>query len=245
MGPKIPVVGIVGLSRNIDSVLGKTPHITCRKPFVDYCYRFGLIPFIIAPNSEWQEHIIERIDGLLLPGGGDIHPDFYGEKNNHPELDWVDTQRDSFEIGLTRLALSRNIPVLGVCRGMQVINVATGGTLHQHLPDLPGTFCPHYVRIPYNKAVHNLQLTDNHSELYRVFGDAPTVKVNSIHHQGIDKLGEGLKVTAIADDGVIEGVESTKHGYVVGVQWHPELLDDSLQERLFQSFAQAVRNRLQ
>ena len=166
-----------------------------------------------------------QIDGLLLTGGGDIDPCRYGAAPSE-QVGGVDVARDAFEEELTLAALDRGLPVLGICRGCQVINVATGGTLHQHLPDV--TVEPHLVPEPRDRPAHEVAV-EAHSQLAQVLG-SERIRVNSIHHQSIDRCGGVLQAVAWAADGVIEGIES-RHPPVLGVQWHPENLTTSSSQR--------------
>lgn len=241
--PRKPIVGIVGMDRDCDSALGITPHVTCRRQIVNHLVECGLLPLILPPHSAEPQEWICLIDGLIIPGGGDIHPQLYGESDFHPDLDWIDLDRDHFELALTRAALERDIPVFGFCRGMQVINVALGGSLIQHLPDLPTVSCSHASFVAWEEPVHKVIITA-HTLLSRCFPDDREIFVNSIHHQAVKRVGEGLTITAFSEDGVPEALESGKHRYCIGVQWHPELMADPRQKALFQAFARAVRDRV-
>jgi putative glutamine amidotransferase len=184
------------------------------------------------PVGHQADDRLEDLDALLLPGGPDVDPDFYGEEH-HPDLGSIDLELDRFEIDLVRRAVAASLPVLGICRGQQVINVALGGTLHQHLPehdkhDLPRSHLAHEIRV------------DAGSELERAAaGDA--VMVNSLHHQAIKDLAAGLRVTARSPDGVVEALEAGDQ--VVAVQCHPEeLIEGSTwARRLLERFVERAR----
>jgi putative glutamine amidotransferase len=176
---------------------------------------------LMLPPDEAAEHdpdlLLDRVDGLLLAGGADVDPASYGAER-HPETGVTWPERDRFEIALTRRAIEREMPVLGACRGMQILNIALGGTLHQHLPDVigtdvhrhtPGVFGDHEVRL------------ERGSLAARAVGSEGTL-VKSHHHQGIADLGEGLVATGWSDDRLIEAVELPGQRYVLGVLWHPE-----------------------
>ncbi len=157
--------------------------------------------------------IAERLDGLLLPGGTDIEPSLYGA-DSETDVYPPEPERDDLELGLYKEAVDRRLPVLGICRGQQVVNVGAGGTLHQDVPphsafDLPAETEFHEVRFEAGSTLR---------ELY-----GPTAWVNSLHHQAVDAVGEGLRVTAWADDGMAEGLEHTSLP-IVCVQWHPEMM---------------------
>lgn len=234
-----PVVGIVGLDRDLD-LIAPTPHVTCRRPFIDRLAEAGCLPVVIPPRSEQVERYLDLLDGLLLPGGGDIDPSVYGQLT-HPAVSWVDTERDLAEVALTRAALAEDIPVLGVCRGLQVLNVALNGTLIQHIPDVhPGL--NHNDVQAWNRPVHAVHVKPD-SKIASMYA-ATEIHVNSIHHQAIDRPGEGLEVTARSEDGLPEGIESRNHFYAVGVQWHPELMAAETHSGPFQRLAEAVKERV-
>ena len=177
--------------------------------------------------------------GLILPGGGDIDPAWY-HRERHPKTNKVSHRRDQFERTLLTTALERDLAVLAICHGMQMLNVCMGGTLNQHLDEDP---IDHDEERPKAQPAHPVCLKPR-SILAETFG-RPSVPVNSAHHQAVDDLGEGLEVVAWSTDGVIEGVESTEHSWVVGVQWHPEAMAavDEQQENLFRAFVAAAHER--
>lgn len=155
----------------------------------------------------------------MLSGGGDVDPRQFGQ-SPHPELGNVDEERDLFELALYHAAKLKGIPILGICRGIQVINIAEGGSLHQHLPALSG-MQQHSQRNKDGTPVHAVRLEPN-STLAKHYGEL-SIRASSYHHQAIDKLGAELKATAWTEDGVIEAVEGTGDNFVLGVQWHPEM----------------------
>jgi putative glutamine amidotransferase len=165
--------------------------------------------------------VLEHIDALLLSGGPDLHPAIYGRQES-PELGPTEPELDAYELMLCRAALACRKPVLGVCRGMQLLNVACGGTLHQHVPDVVGEEVEHRSPLPGVKAGHDVEILPG-TMLQRIIG-RESLHVNSFHHQGIDDLGRGLRVAACSADGLIEGVEGTGDSFVLGVQWHVESL---------------------
>jgi len=176
---------------------------------------------LFAPNltPELAEAYLSHADGILLSGGGDIDPRHFGQ-SPHPDLGMVDEERDLFELALYRAAKTRGLPILGICRGVQVINVTEGGTLHQHLPALPKTL-QHSQRNKDGTPFHAVKL-EPHTTLAKHYGET-SIRTNSYHHQAIDTLGKELKATAWSDDGTIEAVEGTGNAFVLGVQWHPEM----------------------
>lgn len=182
-------------------------------------------------------------DGLLLAGGGDIDPARYGEKP-HPEVYGVDPSRDEAELALLGAALNLGVPTFAICRGMQVLNVALGGTLHQHLPDLQGMDL--HGRPGHDMSVvHDVKVSEG-TLLAEACG-RPVLRCTSHHHQAVDRLASGLTVVAASGDGLIEAVELEDPGerWVLGVQWHPEMTasEDRSQQALFTALARACLAR--
>ncbi|MCR2808113.1 MULTISPECIES: gamma-glutamyl-gamma-aminobutyrate hydrolase family protein [unclassified Microbacterium] len=188
------------------------------------------------PNPELAASVVlDGLDGLILTGGLDVQPELYGAER-HPSTDPPRPDRDAWELALFRGADERRIPVLAICRGLQLVNVARGGTLQQHLPESMGT---DRYRLGGGVFASNTVAVDDGTALAGVVG-AGELAVHSYHHQGIDRLGDGLVVTARTDDGLVQAVESTGDGYLLGVQWHPE--QDTEDRRLFAGLvAQASR----
>ena len=196
--------------------------------------RAGAVPVVIPPFSsdEVIAALLDRVDGICLAGGPDLHPSLYG-REPHPNLGPTEPALDGWELALTRMAIARRLPLLCICRGLQALNVARGGTLHQDLPghrqDQPG-------RVP----VHHVDVRAG-SRLSAALGGVTEVQVNSFHHQAIDELGERLEAVAWSDDGLIEGIEATDRDFTVGVQWHAEgLVDATEQHALFTAFTEAA-----
>ena len=190
------------------------------------------VPATPAYQPSW-----ENIGGLVLSGGSDLDPALYGQ-TPHPNTVDVDVERDQFELMALGWAISAGIPVLCICRGMQLLNVFAGGTLHQDIAH-------HVVRTPEDpgKPVHSVSIAAD-SQLRKIVG-VETMAVNSRHHQAVDSLGRGLSVSATAPDGVVEAIEMEGPNLVVGVQWHPEdqVDSDPLNCRLFEGFLHAVSKR--
>ena len=202
----------------------------------------GGLPLLVSNLSpDLAESFALGADGLLLTGGIDVDPGFYGAEP-HPRLGVVDLARDHFELALYRAAKARKIPVLGVCRGIQLINVAQGGTLHQHVPDLPNAVQHDQTDIG-GAPSHGVRLEPD-SQLAKIFG-ANVIRTNSYHHQAVERIGEDLRVTARSSDGVVEGIEGTTDHYVLGVQWHPEMSFERYPEHAvpFKAFINAIRER--
>jgi putative glutamine amidotransferase len=172
----------------------------------------GAMPVVLPPIGD-PEELLDRLDGIVLSGGPDLDPAAYGAPERHPELGPTEPSLDAFELALAGGALERGMPILAVCRGAQALNVACGGTLHQHVPG-------HRQTAPAGEPTHEVQLNPR-SRLARI-ARARTLAVNSFHHQAVDRLGAGLRIVGTAPDGTIEAIEGA--GFVVGVQWHAETL---------------------
>jgi len=204
----------------------------------------GAIPWLIPlVDDETLRGIYEKLDGVFLPGGADIDPASYGE-TPHPLCDKTDRERDRVELALATWAIADGKPVLGVCRGMQLINVAAGGSLYQDIAEQKQDAIKHDY-FPFGRQTfqrdylaHEVSI-EPETRLAKVFG-AGALRVNSMHHQAIREIGQGLTPTAVASDGLIEGLESDDGNYVVAVQWHPESLTDSQASarRLFEDFVE-------
>ena len=182
----------------------------------------GGLPVVIPPlDLGAVEPLLDRFGGVCLSGGPDLDPAAYHARR-HPQLGPVEPELDTFELELARRADARGLPILAICRGLQALNVSRGGTLHQHLPDRPGTSVEHRQKAPGDQSTHPVEIAAG-SRLARLMGRR-RVRVNSFHHQAVDRLGAGLRAVAWAPDGVIEGIEAPGREFVVGVQWHAETL---------------------
>jgi gamma-glutamyl-gamma-aminobutyrate hydrolase PuuD len=188
--------------------------------YVQAVERAGARPLLVPPSEDAVEETLDALDGLLFSGGSDVDPETYGAEA-HPATNGIRPARDRAELALLEGALARDMPVLAVCRGFQVMNVARGGDLEQHLPEVvgdekhrevAGTFSEHPVRI------------DNGSKLGELLGERAPVM--SSHHQGVGTVGKGLREVAWADDGTIEALEDPERRFAVGVLWHPEAGED-------------------
>jgi putative glutamine amidotransferase len=201
----------------------------------------GGIPVVAAPMpSAGLEALLDRADAVCLSGGPDLDPAGYGAQRSC-RVGPTEPQLDTFEIDLVRAADSRRLPILAICRGMQVLNVARGGTLHQHLPEVVGESIGHRQRLPGHVPTHPVSVSPD-SRLGRIVGSS--CQVNSFHHQGIARLGDGLVQTGCAPDGTVESVEGEDRDFVIGVQWHAEgLAGRPEQASLFTAFVAAARDR--
>ncbi|MBI3962288.1 MAG: gamma-glutamyl-gamma-aminobutyrate hydrolase family protein [Deinococcus sp.] len=188
--------------------------------------------------GELAEEYLELVDGLLFTGGKDLSPMLYGEEP-HQGLGEIDVARDEFEMSLARAALKRDLPLLGICRGIQTLNVAAGGTLYQDLPSQLPQSLKHEQKTDRQYTSHSVQIVPG-SHLADMFG--LSMKVNSHHHQAVKAVAPGFQVTARASDGVIEAIEMAGQRFMVGVQWHPEALVDDYpaHRRLFTEFVRAA-----
>ena len=239
----MPVRPLIALSSRLtDSAdTWRVPATALGRPYQEAIIRAGGTPLAVPPLFDPVEvvrvasDVMSRVDGLCLPGGPDVSPHQYGVDQLHPHLIKVRDEHDDVDLALARAAVAQDKPVLAICRGHQVLNVALGGTLHQHLPDVVGKRAAsgHYHH-------HNGIDVVANSKLAQAMGTT-SARGHCVHHQAIDRLGSGLVVTAWLD-GVIEAVELPDR-WVVGVQWHPEdtAERDSEQQGLFDAFVAAAR----
>jgi len=182
----------------------------------------GGLPVVMPPlELAAIDPLLGRLSGICLSGGPDLDPDTY-EERPHPQLGPIEPDLDRFELELARQADARGLPILAICRGMQALNVARGGSLHQHLPDRPGVTIDHRQREPGDRSVHAVTVAAG-SRLAHLLGLRET-EVNSFHHQAVHRVGNGLRAIAWSPDGVIEGLEAPARDFAVGVQWHAESL---------------------
>lgn len=219
-----PIIGITG---DIEEDGGR------RYLYIDLRYgklveEAGGIPLLLHPTESVKE-IISKMDGLLLSGGEDIHPRFYGEEPLYP-MDLSPDLRTDFEISLLKEAIKGRVPILGICHGMQLINVALGGTLYQDIKrQLPG-FADHRL----GSGRHEIKLSEG-SKLFEAIGKKE-ISVTSTHHQAVRDLGKGLQICARAEDGIVEAFEMPGHPFLIGAQWHPEKGHDEGTRRFFEGF---------
>lgn len=241
-----PLIGIPAASY-VDVEYSATPTYRFNGHYPAALAACGALPLVIPLNlpEPILRAIFERLDGLCLAGGVDVAPAEYGE-TNHPELGSVDAPRDRTELTLARWALAADLPVLGICRGIQLLNVAAGGTLYQHLPaQLPETR-QHSYRLQdtaWETPTHEVRIEPG-GKLAAVIG-AETVRTNSFHHQAVKDVAPGFRPAAWADDGVVEAIEHAAKPFAVAVQWHPEGMfkSDTHAQRIFEAFVAACRER--
>jgi putative glutamine amidotransferase len=224
-----PVIGVAAYLDRASWDIWDTVAAIVPRSYLRAVEQSGGLPVILPPNPANTE-LLDRLDGLVLTAGADIEPRRYGAVR-HPETELPRPDRDTGEFALLRSALAADLPVLGVCRGLQLLVVEYGGTLHQHLPDSHGhsRHCPKVGEMGW----HGVTFVP---DTYAAAALGATGRVNSHHHQGVADPG-GLLVSGYADDGLIEAVEDPARRFVVGVQWHPELLGD---HRLFAAMVSAA-----
>ncbi len=233
----MPLIGITTYAQNDDL------EVTLPACYIDSVRRAGGMPVLIPPGELQVERLIDRLDGLVLAGGGDIDPKCYGCDEVHETVYMLDEHRDQTELDLARLIIDQQFPTLAICRGIQIINVALGGTLHQHVPDEFGEDVLH--RAPPRKPIpHNVSV-NRESTLANVMKSSH-VETMSWHHQAICKPADELRVVAEAPDGVVEAIEHPGHPTLLAVQWHPELTshEDVSQQRLFDELVKNSKARM-
>jgi gamma-glutamyl-gamma-aminobutyrate hydrolase PuuD len=222
-----PVIGITTYAQDAQWGVWHLPAALIPLDYVDAVERAGGRPVLIPPSEDGVEETLELLDGIVFSGGADVDPALYGAEA-HPETDEPQARRDRGELALLQAALEHDVPMLAVCRGVQLLNVARGGDLVQHLPEqvgndvhkqTPGTFVEHAVELKEGSRLANIV--------------GRRAEVTSHHHQALARLGDGLVETAWAADGTLEGVEDPSMRFTVGVQWHPEAgQDDGLFQNL-------------
>jgi len=237
---KYPLIGITSsLTKN------KAGSMICQvgQAYINAVQNAGGIPMMlpVGMNKTSITAILPRLDGVLLSGGGDIDPTRYNGES-HARVHGISPERDDMEFSLLAKALDAGKPLLAICRGIQVLNVAFGGGLYTHIQDQLKPSLKHdwYPKFPRNKLAHTVSLTKG-SKLNDIFGE-DEIQVNSMHHQGVAEVGRGLKATAFAPDGLVEGLEVQDVNFALGVQWHPECFPhDSGMQALFRAFISASR----
>ena len=238
-----PMIGIC--TRKMDKEF--FPSVGAPRSYVEVVIRAGGIP-ILMPfelTGEDQAHLLDSLDGVIFTGGGDLAVEFYGGTMSDLVTD-IDDDRDRFEMDLAKLVLKSDLPVLGICRGLQLLNVAMGGSLIEDIPSEVADAVDHpYVEgDAFDKLVHSIEIKED-SLLGEVCG-VKELQVNSLHHQGIRKVADGLDAVAWAPDGVVEGAVMQDRAFGVLVQWHPECLpEEAHAQALFAAFVQAAQKRVE
>jgi putative glutamine amidotransferase len=233
-----PVIGLT-LDHEPPGGWSKFPWYAIRENYCNAVRHAGGLPILLPHDPEAAADYVNRIDGLIVTGGGfDVDPALFGATTRHPTVTTKD-RRTAFELAATRIALGRDMPVLGICGGQQLLNVALGGTLIQHIPDeVPGAL-PHRQPNPRDEPGHDVRVIAG-TLLHRIAG-AEQLAVNSAHHQAVKEAGLGVVIDAVAEDGVVEGVEDPRHRFCLGVQWHPEFEINEADRRIFRAFVEAAR----
>jgi len=230
-----PLIGITTFGQT------ESGHYQLHNAYVEAIRRAGGVPILLPPGEDQCDRLVASLQGLVFTGGGDIHPECYAG-DNHPTIAKTDLVRDRFELALAHCAIQANIAILGICRGMQVLSVASGAQLLPHVPDQFGTdvfHLTHDTDIPLPTR-HSVEVVP-HSQLAQCLGTLE-LEVVSWHHQAITTVPPGWQVAAYAPDGLIEAVEHGVHPWAIALQWHPELsaLEDPNQQRIFEAFVAAA-----
>ena len=227
-----PVIGITTYLTHARFGVWETDSVLVPVEYVHSVERAGGRALLVPPSDDGVEETLDALDGIVFSGGSDLDPEMYGQEA-HPETTGVVPERDRGELALLEAALARDMPVLAVCRGSQVLNVARGGDLVQHLPEVVGD--EKHKHTPGSFADHDVSLEPN-TRLESLLGDHAPVK--SHHHQGFGRVGEGLRVAARAEDGTLEALEDPSQRFALGVLWHPEAGEDL---RLFEALVEEAR----
>lgn len=230
---------LIGIGSDVLKTAGERDRAFAYTTYTEALRKAGAIPVVIPPQPENAGDIVEELDGILLAGGEDCDPTAYGEER-HPSVEPMDPRRQNNDLSLARTARERGIPTLGICLGLQVMNVAAGGTLMQDIHSEMKTDVEH-VSEPEDRARHDVRL-ETGTRLASIIGGDRDINVNSSHHQAIKGIGRGFRITAKAPDGIVEGLEDPDHPFYVGVQWHPEDMGgEPSASQLFGAFVEAAR----
>lgn len=229
-----PLIGLTTYGRDAED------RFSLPANYLDAVRAAGGIPVLLAPGESHWKTILETVDGIVLTGGGDIAPDHYGS-DGHADIYGVSEERDTLELEVTQWCLERRLPVFGICRGCQLLNVALGGTLLEHLPDVVGNDIEHR-RLPRTPVHHPIQLSPG-SQLAQICQERD-FSAASLHHQAIDQVAPVLQVVAHAPDGTVEAIEMPGHPELIAVQWHPEMtaFEDPIQQRIFSAFIELCQD---
>jgi len=236
-----PLVAVTATTRDVEGMI----RVRLNDAYVRALESAGLVPLVLPPlNPANAAAVLDGVAGIVLSGGEDVDPVHFGA-SPHPALGPVHAARDAWELALVAEARRRGTPTLAICRGIQLLNVALGGTLVQHIPAERPTELPHDASERRAERVHDVDL-DGASRLAEALGarGERRITANSSHHQSIDRVADGLRVVACAPDGIVEGAESVTDWWALGVQWHPEELTETAEawdRNLFRAFADRVR----
>ena len=229
---KNPIIGIT-LDYENNGGYSKFPWYAIRENYLNCLYKFGAIPFPLFHNIELNNHFLKTLDGLVITGGNfDIDPSLYSEATNGSRN--FKSKRTDFETKIFNQFLKTSKPILGICGGEQLMNVATGGDLIQDINSSIKTNVNHEQINPRNEVSHEVKITKN-SKLFKII-QSDKIKVNSAHHQSVKNTGENFIVSAFASDKIIEAIEHTKHPWCLGMQWHPEFLITDADKAIIKDF---------
>lgn len=233
----LPVIGFTLDFEENNPGYSKYPWYAIRENYLSSVTQAGGIPLPLPHEVSLAEHYLAMIDGLVVTGGAfDVSPEYYGQEIQSDTVS-LKERRTQFELAMIRGALLRDIPVLGICGGQQLLAVALGSTLIQHIPDRIADALPHEQPNPRHEAGHPIHVEEG-TLLHRIIGQRE-VMVNSAHHQAVDVVGEGILINATAPDGVIEGIEHPGYRFCLGVQWHPEFHITPADTDIFRAFIKA------
>lgn len=226
---------LIGIAPDIMTKRNGREILASYRAYIDSVETAGGSCIILSPHQTSIQKYLQSVDGLLLTGGDDIHPKYFGKSLAQTRLKLSHDDRTQFEIGITKAFIQSNLPVLGVCLGCQTLNIALGGTLFQNLKS------EHPKAMNHRNGNHSVHI-DSGTRLEKIL-KTNQIHVNSRHHQAVNRLGKSLVVSARAQDGVAEAIESFHHDFVLGVQWHPEELPKRKESKtLFRTFVQACKN---
>jgi putative glutamine amidotransferase len=230
---------VIGIGSDVLLTSGERDRAFAYTTYTEALRKAGAIPVVIPPQPENASAIVEHLDGLLLAGGYDCDPSIYGEER-HPTCETMDERRQSNDLALARAARERSVPTLGICLGLQVMNVAAGGSLIQDINSHLETEIAH-VSDPEDRARHDVRIEPD-TKLATILGAGFELNVNSSHHQAVNRVARGFRVTAKAPDGIVEGLEDPSHPFYLGVQWHPEdMAEEQSAAALFGALVEAAR----
>lgn len=228
---------LIGLTLDAEQAGGwsKYPWYALRQNYAEALEAHGGLAVALPHNPALAADYLDRLDGLIVTGGAfDVDPALYGDATTHESVE-LKAGRTMAELALLRGAMDRNMPVLGICGGQQLLAVALGGTLHQHIPDAIPNALAHEQKTSHYEPAHKVEILAG-TKLFNIVG--PVMQVNTSHHQAVKSSGRGV-VNAIAPDGVIEGIEDPTLKFCIGVQWHPEYLVDAGDKALYQALLAA------
>jgi putative glutamine amidotransferase len=231
-----PLIGVT-LDAEEPGGYSKLPWYALRQNYCEAVVRAGGLPVLLPHEPEQADAYLDALDGLIVTGGAfDVDPAIFGAATRHATVKTKD-RRTAFELAISKGALARDLPVLGICGGQQLLNVILGGTLIQHIADEVSEALAHEQPNPRTEPGHSVTVVKG-TLLHRICG-TDALQVNSAHHQAAKDLGDGVVVDALADDGVIEGIEHPKYRFCLGVQWHPEYAISAGDTKIFDAFVRA------